>query len=143
MATKISQATWDAIGKQIVKDAGGIKALTDYVVSSAYDVPQGNFGDWCRAYIHRGAVWYATDDRAWQLDKFKIPYRNVDKKFEEVYGQATQYLVYHYLKKHGLMIETIRKPYGRGYTLDFKLVKDPYAKPKKKTAKKTTAKRRY
>lgn len=141
MATKISQATWDSIGKQIVKDAGGIKALVDNVVSSAYDVPQGSFGDWCRAYIHRGAVWYATDDRAWQLDKFKIPYRDADKKFEEVYGQATQYLVYHYLKKHGLMIETIRKPYGRGYTLDFKLVKDPYAKPKK-TAKKTTAKRR-
>ena len=139
MTPKISDATWDKIGKQIVKDAGGIKELVRQVVNSAYDVPRGYFEDWCRAYIHKGAVWYYTDDRAHQLDVLGIPYRNADKKFEDVYTRATQYLVYHYLKKHGLKIDKITTPTpnGRGYYIDFKLVKDPNAKPKKKTVKKT------
>ena len=134
MASKITQAQWDKIGRQIVRASGGIRPLVKYVTDHyAYSDPQGTLEDWAKAYIREGNMWIYEEEKAYQLDKLNIPYRSADKKFNEVYGRATYYLVYQYLKEHGLMIEKTTKPYGKGYTYDIKVVKDPYSK--KKTVK--------
>lgn len=137
---KITQATWDKIGRQLVRDADGIRNLVHYVVEvKSYDKPQGSLKDWAYLYVRDGAVWVYTEDRANQLDKLKIPYKDADKKFNEVYGRAAAYLVQEYLKKHGLQIERTY-PMRNGYkTYQIKVVKDPYAK---KPAKKKTVKRK-
>ena len=137
---KLTQATWDKIGRQITRDAGGIKNLVHYVVEvKSYDYPNGSLDDWAKLYIRDGAVWVSYDDRANQLDKLKIPYKDADKKFNEVYGRAAAYLVQAYLKTHGLMIERTYPMYNGRRTYKIKVVKDPSVK---KTVKKKTVKRK-
>lgn len=137
---KITQATWDKIGRQLIRDAGGIKNLVSYVINTkGAGYPQGNLNDWAKLYIRDGAVWVSYDDRAAQLDKLMIPYKDADKKFNEVYGRAAAYLVQNYLKKNGLMIERTY-PMSNGHRIySIKIVKDPYAK---KPVKKKTVKRK-
>ena len=137
---KLTQATWDKIGRQITRDAGGIKNLVHYVVEvKSYDYPNGSLDDWAKLYIRDGTGWVYTEDRANQLDKLKIPYRDADKKFNEVYGRAAAYLVQNYLKKNGLMIERTYPMYNGRKTYKIKVVKDTSVK---KTVKKKTVKRK-
>lgn len=137
---KLTQATWDKIGRQITRDAGGIKNLVHYVVEvKSYDYPNGSLDDWAKLYIRDGAVWVYTEDRANQLDKLKIPYKDADKKFNEIYGRAAAYMVQAYLKTHGLMIERTYPMYNGRRIYKIKVVKDPSAK---KPAKKKTVKRK-
>lgn len=114
MATaRISQATWDSIGKEILKDSGGIKNLVNDVIHMSYDYPNKSLSELAEVYCYQGNCLTAYNvEKAHYLDKHNIPYRDGAKKFDKVYGQAINYLVVNYMKKHNVRLVRTKNQYG-------------------------------
>lgn len=84
MATKITQETWDKIGRQIISNSEGITNLVNDVLHYCSEKPRGSISDWAKQYVAEGNIWAYVDDMKFQLDKLKIPYRDPEKKFVDV-----------------------------------------------------------
>lgn len=118
MADKITQATWDSIGREILKDSEGITNLVHNVLHKSYEHPRMTLSELAEAYCREnGCITPYNQEREMYLIKHKIPYRDAAKKFNKIYGQAINYLIVNYMKKHKYVLSRERDHYTGNYHL--------------------------
>ena len=112
---KYKREVYESAGRLVLKEAGGIKNLTEYCVGLIrYN---GNLEQGCKEYVKQDVLIYTADREAW-LKRRGINTKNPDKIFDEICGKAANYLVLNYMKKHKLGIIRVGKT-----ILNAKLVK--------------------
>lgn len=109
MATaKISQATWDTIGRYVLRKSGGIESLINGVCHTSYGA-NPNLVDACETYVREGNLEVYYEDWEKQIAKWGIKTTNPTKKYMEVCSRACAYLIREYLVKHKYELIVDRK----------------------------------
>lgn len=120
----------EAAGRYFVRNAGGIRYLTHYVVSHIPYNARGNLleagareildtGTGTHVYLHEREEWLHRHG-------IKNYRRDPDTVYNDIFAKAAAYLVYQYMEKHGYAL--YRDPKNRTVT--------PYVLVSQKTGKK-------
>lgn len=104
---------YESAGRALVREFGGLKGLAEQAVGQLERnmTLAKAIGD----NLSYSVLVYTYDREVW-LKRHKVPFKDADKTFNELFGQAGAYLVNKYMMKHGYSIKNkwgnVIAPYG-------------------------------
>lgn len=124
---KYTVAQLESAGRALVKEFGGVRNLAENAVNQKER--NTTLAQVIGNNLSYEVLVYTFDRENW-LRRHKVPFRNADKTFNDLFGQAGAYLVNKYMMKHGYSIVNTRGNVIAPYSM----IKTAPMKRKKKKA---------